>query len=458
MSSSNQDLANWLADIMDDSKPLPVQLTEEPALEQQAPVAADSEQSPVDEFLSEYLGETVGEVTQLCENVQAGPVHGGFVRPARPAPQVLAEAFAAGQTAAAMGADNLTVGEIIHNDLVRGLAEGVQQAAEEAGMESVEVTATPVKGFADAAADITPITFPKFVLADLAAEVDLRNFATLVTLNTSRWHAKVKDRVASRSASLAAGASNDAFETRKNLLVGADAQLKAVHKAIDEARASHYLLTVPFSTTSIDDTGRRMGGRLLPNTLFDEYIRTMAKHKAAMNAALTAFIPVYPSLILEAQTKLGDRFMPNEYPPASNIRQRFALDFEFNPIPMGDDFKGLAAQQLQSLARKLNESLQLQVENAMQDLWMRMHEVVSRMVERLGSPDKTFHGTLVQNARDIAHLAAHLNVTGDAKVEHIRKLIEVHLCQHDAKDLREKPVLRQETAAWAQEILHQMST
>src|SRR5690554_3145695 len=99
-------------------------------------------------------------------------------------------------------------------------------------------------------AQVQPLKMPTFTADDFAETMDIRNFATLVTLNTARWHAKVKDRQAAKSAAAANDADEGAFEVRKRLLVGADSLLKAVHKAIDEARAAHYEMTLPWSTTS----------------------------------------------------------------------------------------------------------------------------------------------------------------------------------------------------------------
>lgn len=306
-------------------------------------------------------------------------------------------------------------------------------------------------------AQVQPLKMPTFTADDFAETMDIRNFATLVTLNTARWHAKVKDRQAAKSAAAANDADEGAFEVRKRLLVGADSLLKAVHKAIDEARAAHYEMTLPWSTTSMHDVGRRTGGRLLPNTLFVEYTTVMAQKKQQMQEALAKFIPAYPQLVEEAKKKLGKRFDAREYPNASSIASHFNLSFDFQPIPKGDDFKGLPQAQLDALAAKINENTRIMAENAMQEVWMRLYDVVSKMAERLSSPDKLFHNTLVQNVRDTARLLAHLNVTHDARVEALRKKVEKYLCQHEPKVLRENPVIRAQVAAHAQSIIEEMN-
>src|SRR5690606_1911582 len=49
---------------------------------------------------------------------------------------------------------------------------------------------------------VVPIKMPTFTADDFAETMDIRNFATLVTLNTARWHAKVKDRQAAKDAAM----------------------------------------------------------------------------------------------------------------------------------------------------------------------------------------------------------------------------------------------------------------
>jgi hypothetical protein len=300
------------------------------------------------------------------------------------------------------------------------------------------------------------VPVPTFTSADMMQSFDIRNFATLVTLQTNRWHAKVKDRQASKDAAKANSADERAFETRKKLLVGADSMLVAIHKAIDAARIEHYAMTLPWSTTGLDDTGRRTGGRLLMNTLFFEYTQKMAKYRKEMEDALNAFEPEYPNLIAIAKTKLGKRFDPREYPNPSAIRTHFNLSFDFQPIPKGEDFMGLPKQQLDKLAQHLNNQTQTMLENAMQENWVRMREVIAAMVERLSSPDKRFHSTLVENVREAVRLTAHLNATKDKRIEAVRQYADKHLCQHDAEELRKNPTLRVQVAGHAQSAIDMM--
>jgi hypothetical protein len=341
------------------------------------------------------------------------------------------------------------------------VAESVDEPAptpDEAVVQEAELAIVNDAPFADSEArtDDTGsemIMLPTFTTDDIAKTLDIRNYATLATLNTSRWYGKVKDKEASRNAALATGADAEAFETRKRLLIGADQKLKKIGQTIDQARSSFYEMTLPWSTTGLEDMKRRAGARLLPNTMFDDFITRMATHKAEMTTALDDFVTDYPQLVETAKASLGSSFDIRDYPLAESIRGHFDLSFDFAPVPMGTDFKGLPGQQCAALARAIEDKMAKQVENAMHELWVRMYKAVNNMVDRLAHPDTKFHYTLVENIRDVAKQLRHLNITGDQRVEDLRQFIEMNLCKHEVDDLRNKPTVRREVWAAASEAL-----
>ena len=301
---------------------------------------------------------------------------------------------------------------------------------------------------------IVPV--PTFTTDELMDSIDIRNFGTLVSLTNRRWHAKVKDRKAAKDAADASNADASSFEARKRLLVGADEKLKRVHKAIDAARTDHYRMTLPWSTVGINDHGKRAGSRLLPNTLFFEYAQTMGQHKAEMLEALDKFTSAYPTLIAISQQKLGTAFNQNEYPAPAAIEQHFALEFDFEPIPVGGDYQGLQDAQVEKLADALERKTQKRLENAMQDAWMRLYDDVERAATALSNPDAMFHYTLFDKLTEHASMLKHLNVTGDAEIEKIRKRVKTELTLHDVKDVRKDDALRKRLGEHATAIFELM--
>jgi hypothetical protein len=310
--------------------------------------------------------------------------------------------------------------------------------------------------FTDVADNTPTVPIPTFTSDDILNSLDIRNFATLVTLNTARWHAKVKDRKAAKDAAEATGADSAAFEARKRLLVGADGLLKDIHRAIDAARGEHYRLTLPWSTVGINDIGKRAGSRMLPNTLFMEYTTAMAKCKMDMDSTLAKFIPMYPQLVSIAQQKLGKSFNPAEYPNPASIASHFDMSFDFNPIPIGADFRGLQDAQAKKLATALDRKTRTMLENAMQEAWTQLYDLVKHAVEKLTSPDALFHYTMVDKLKDRCKVIKHLNVTSDARIEEVRAAVEKELTKHEAADIRKDDALRKRLATAAREIFDRM--
>ena len=338
--------------------------------------------------------------------------------------------------------------------------DGQQQLTTVSDLLTDDHDVEEVKPFADSVKEndayaLPPVGLPKFTDEEIAKTLDIRNFAVLVTLTATRWQGKVKDKKASRDAASAAGADEDVFETRKKLL--ADEKLTKIHKLLDQARAKHYEMTVPWTTTGVNDGGRRAGARLLPNTSFFDYCSELGTLKNEVKEAVDELIPAYPQLVEQAKKKLGRSFDIRDYPSAEELRRRFGVSFDFQPIPEGKDFQGLPQQQCQALADKLAEKTQTMVENAMQDLWGRVHKHVGRMVERLSDPEKMFHASLVENVRGVAQQLKHLNVTGNTDLERLRQYIQSNLCQHEPEDLRKNLALRELVAKEAANVITMMN-
>lgn len=299
---------------------------------------------------------------------------------------------------------------------------------------------------------------PEFTSDELMDTIDIRNFATLVTLSTARWHAKVKDRKAAKAAADATGATSNAFAATKNLLAGCDEKLKRIHTAIDNARTQHYAMTLPWSVVGVNDRGKRAGARLLPNTLFMEYTTAMAQAKQEMEEALAAFIPEYPNLINAARKMLSGSFVEREYPDPKQIEEHFDLSFDFAPIPRGCDFQGLQDAQVNKLKDTLDKRTRTMLENAMQDVWKRLRELVGHAAEKLGDPNATFHYTMVDKLRESVDMMDHLNITNDDRIVEIRDMISGAngLTMHDPKAIRKDDALKAQLGKRASEIVARM--
>jgi len=435
------DISSLLQDVLDD-KPveIPADTPADPFKAKGDPVTANQPEEPEPDdgdILGDFLNDIVEEE---ATPIPLSPIDEAVDEAVAEVEAVIEEATEESYTAC-VSSDGLSTA-----DVVAGIdAEQLEAAAPEAPQTAEHVFAEPVEKAA--------VPMPTFTTDELTESIDIRNFATLVTLNTQRWHAKAKDRKAALDAADAAGADKDAFDARKKLLAGCDTELRAVHKEIDNARAEHYRLTMPWSSIGLNDVGKRAGGRLMPNTLFLDYTTAMARCKAAMEAKLTEFETKYPSLIAIAQQKLGTAFDPSQYPNPSSIRQHFTLSFDFNPIPVGSDFKGLQQAQVEKLGAALNRKTRVMLENAMQDVWKNLYETVAHAYARLNTPGAMFHASLIDKLRDQAELMKHLNATGDKNIAQVANLISGDLIKFDPKDIRKDDALRKRLADYAKKVV-----
>lgn len=424
MSSSYEDMQDILAGLLDD-KPTPEQ---------------ESDSTPLERVLDAHAAGMIDTVTGLEQGIEAI--------------QEQEEQEVANTDFESALEGILSEGESLSSQPDENNPPS-DEFVEAAGAEARAMAADPESGqVVQHATKVVHI--PTFTTDEIADAIDIRNFGTLVTLQTRRWHAKVKDRQGSRDIAAANNADAAAFDTHKRLLAGADEKLKRIHKAIDDARAKHYRMTLPWSTVTHDDSNKRTGSRLLPNTLFMEYTTAMAHALQEMKAAINDFVPAYPALIQIAQKKLGNRFDATDYPNASAIANYFDLSFDFMPIPLGGDFQGLADAQVQRLADTLQRKTRQMLENAMQDAWLRLHDTVSHAAERLANPDATFHYTMVERLKEQSDLLKHLNVTNDQRIEDVRAFVAKNLTMYDVKDIRKDENLRKQMASAAAAALAMM--
>lgn len=359
--------------------------------------------------------------------------------------------------------------DIPPTDKAPGVAGGVLVAKQKVRTQPADlsiptVTApadtTVVTGDEDVATSVgsmPAVSFPQFTTESIASQLDIRNFATLCKLKVRKWVGRKRDKGAAKKAESDHGSVDGTYTAYKKLFAGTEDKLKAVNSVLDSARTRHYQMTLPWSTTGMDDSGRRDGPRLLANTLFMEYITEMGQAKQLVQVKLGELREAYPDLLIEAKRNLRDAFVITDYPTPSDLESMFALDFEFSPVPDGMDFKGLPAQQARKLADALTAQRNKCLEGAMQDVWRRLHDVVSKMAERLGDPKATFHDTLVTNVRETVDLVGHLNATNDATIESIRQRAEKDLCKHEPEALRNDLGKRALVARLSRDIISDMS-
>lgn len=281
----------------------------------------------------------------------------------------------------------------------------------------------------------------------------IRESAMLVTLNISVWSSQKTDKDAMATLKEATHARGDAGKVVKNLLANADREYKQAVSAYNAARhQTHYKLTVPWASGE----NRMKGPGLLPNVLFDEYIRKMAAHKAAAERELEKFLRKYEQCVEDAKLSLGEMAKDTDYPTKEQIRAAFDMRFDFMPVPSGQDFRGLPPGVLDHLDKLVSKRIDGQVQRGVDVAVQRVREVVSHLAERLGDKDAKFKASTIENAKDMARLIGAFNVTGNPRITVIQKELQQLTQGLSAESLRSNETERESVAAEANDILKRM--
>ena len=271
--------------------------------------------------------------------------------------------------------------------------------------------------------------------------------AMLAAVHISIWTAVKHDRKVSRDVANQHGAHEGAGRYNKQLLRGAE-KLDALRTLAGQIRQHFYKITLPWSDE---------GYRLLPAHFYFELTTQMREFERAFSQSVDEFLEVYPSYIEQVRPELNGLFREEDYPSAEKLRAKFGVKLEVLPIPSGDDFRVTLSEEEQArVAREIDESVRQSLNRGTKDLWVRLTDVVTHMVDKLNEPESRFHASLVTNVFDLVDLLPRLNVNQDEELNRFAAEIKDRLCNFSAHDLKKNEILRVATATDAAQILSQM--
>jgi len=271
--------------------------------------------------------------------------------------------------------------------------------------------------------------------------------AMLAAVHISIWTAVKHDRKVSRDVADQHGAHQSAGRYNKQLLRGAD-KLDDLRTLAGQIRQHFYKITLPWSDE---------GFRLLPSNFYFDLMEKMREFEAGFEQGVESFLAVYPQYIDQVRPELNGLFREEDYPSAEKLRTKFGVKLEILPIRSGADFRvQMSAEEQDRVSREIDASVRQSLTRGTEDLWKRLREVVSHMVDRLNEPESRFHGSLVTNVFDLVEILPRLNVNGDEDLNRFAEQVKERLCNHSAQDLKKHDLFRVATAADAANLVAQI--
>jgi hypothetical protein len=271
--------------------------------------------------------------------------------------------------------------------------------------------------------------------------------AMLAAVHISIWTAVKHDRKISRDVADQHGAHQGAGRYNKQLLRGAE-KLDELRTLAGQIRHYFYQITLPWSDE---------GFRLLPSNFYFDLMARMRAFEAGFAQGVESFLAVYPQYIEQVRPELSGLFREEDYPAADKLRKKFGVKLEILPIPSGADFRvQMSAEEQARVSREIDANVRQSLIRGTEDLWERLRNVVSHMVDRLNEPESRFHASLVTNVYDLVEMLPRLNVNGDAELNRLAELVRQRLCNYSAQELKKHDLLRVTAATDAANIVAEM--
>lgn len=283
---------------------------------------------------------------------------------------------------------------------------------------------------------------------------DIHGHAMLARVVISLWSGRRLDRKVSAEVGENHGADRHVGNYRKHVLGGRKASPAALHTKVlnlgHQLRSTHAEQTLPWS----DD-----GWRVLPASNFFNYTEAVRKGRAAFEEAVEEFLEQYPQILKDVKPVLNSLHNDEDYPSVEQLRRKFGVAIEYSPIPAKGDFRctsELSKEQIATIERDTEDRVSKAVASAMQDAWVRLHDVVERVQKKLADPEGIFRDSLISNVKDVTDILSRLNVVQDPALEDLRRRAAKDIASLDPDSLREDSDSRQEAAKKAQRILDAM--
>lgn len=278
--------------------------------------------------------------------------------------------------------------------------------------------------------------------------MSLTTKAMVLNLNIGIWQGYRLDKDASRKVTKDAGAESDAARVNKHLVP--KEALKDIVSAQGAIRIHFYARTLPWKDN---------GDRLISRVMFMDFIEEHERLVGEFNRAVEWFLSQeYPAARDQAEFRMGNLFKPDDYPSTGDLRRRFYVNMDIDPVTEAGDFRvSLDTEHAIEVRGKMEQAMQERIGRAMRDIWERLGDVVGHFAKTMADGDKVFRDSTIRNIEELVELMPGLNVLDDPDLTALTSEIKAKLAGHDPKDLRKDKVTRTQAARDAEDIMRRLS-
>lgn len=280
--------------------------------------------------------------------------------------------------------------------------------------------------------------------------MSIANECFLVSITVGKWAGYKLDKEASAQTARNANADVDAIKVSKHL-VSQDV-IRKINTLDAQLRNHVKKYSLPW---------KESGDRIMPRRVYQQFIAEHAKIKADFEAAVDEMIENhYVPERARARFRLGDLFKESDYPEPHQLRRKFYVNVEIDPVTEGaGDFRVKMSNKAETEEMKAEVEKQFtdRINRALGEVWDTVSAVVSHFADSMNDPEKRFTVGTLEKVQGLVDKIGVMNITGDEKLNEIADKIADRLSGFTADELRSDAKTRKRAAKEAQKIIDDMS-
>lgn len=282
-------------------------------------------------------------------------------------------------------------------------------------------------------------------MSQVETQGNLQSRSLLVELSISKWDARRLDKNETRDVASRNAADKRTVRVNKSLMPNCG-ELVDIKKFARQAEDYVWKNTLPWEH----------GRRIVSTEIYLKFEPEMSKMAREFERLVDEFDKVYLVRIEDAKIPLGGLFNYDDYP--QDIRKKFAFKCEYHPVPDSSNWVlQMSNNHAESLRAAASRATEQRLAETMRTAWQRLHDVGSRLGERLADDGGPFHATAVTEAKHVVTILKDLNFTNDPDLERMRVSLDRIVKHMHPEDVRRDPVFRQKAATQVRGVMDSMA-
>jgi hypothetical protein len=281
----------------------------------------------------------------------------------------------------------------------------------------------------------------------------------IVRLSIHQWYPRKFDKKATRDLASLHGVSADRAGRFNKILVDLES-IKPLQQRLRKLRDDHYAMTAPWADG---------GERVLPAGLYFDYVAMVRDAEIDIARLADDYVIQYSSEVDRARTELNGLFNEADYPPASELRERFGVGTKFEPLPNPEDVRvwGIGEEAAEEIRDQVIASQQTAVKEAQDNVVSQVTERAREFISKVRKYDAQvsedvkgarLYDSALTNLSDVVGLVLQgLNITGDQELQKLAEDLSKEIHSLNADKLKNSQPTREKKTEAVEKIIGKFS-